>query len=211
MVASRRTQAERRESTRATILDATVEALTDLGLARTTTSEIAARAGTSQGSIFRYWATKGELLADAAGHVFDRLRHEYGEQLSARLVDDAARGDDGRDDPVATAIELLWSTFQQPDLTAVLELYTAARTDDDLATALREIQPQHRRNLHALAAALLPDLAPLPFFADVVDVVIAAVQGATTSLAASPRPDVDRERTIRTLTACARAMVDAGS
>ncbi len=47
---TRRTQAERSALTRAQLLDATVECLSALGYARTTTTEIAERAGLSRGS-----------------------------------------------------------------------------------------------------------------------------------------------------------------
>jgi AcrR family transcriptional regulator len=46
----RRTQAERRESTRTALLDAAVECLIDEGYAAVTTRGVAERAGVSQGA-----------------------------------------------------------------------------------------------------------------------------------------------------------------
>jgi AcrR family transcriptional regulator len=79
-----RTQAERRASTQAKILDATVDALVHHGYAGASTTEICKRAGVSQGALFRYWPTKGELLADAAQHLLQRVTVAYEEAFVGR-------------------------------------------------------------------------------------------------------------------------------
>ncbi len=174
--ARRRTQAERRLATTTAILDATIDNLVERGYAGTSTTEICKRAGVSQGALFRHWASKGELLAAAAAHLFGRVTAAY---------EDTARADMS----VSEAVELLWESYQQPDLQAVIELYVAARTDVDLAAALREIEPAHRANLHRIALGVLPpELAGDPDIASIIDVSIAAVQGATMAIAAAPDP-----------------------
>jgi AcrR family transcriptional regulator len=168
-----RTQAERRASTQAKILDATVEALVHVGYAGASTTEICKRAGVSQGALFRYWPTKGELLADAAKHLLGRVTTAYEQTF-------AGRGGVG----AREALEGLWETFRLPDLQAAVELYVAARTDPDLAAALARIEPDHRRNLHRIAVEVLdPALVALPGFADFVELALAAVQGAAMSAA----------------------------
>jgi len=69
---ARRTQAERTASTRARLLDATLECLCDLGYARTTTPEIARRAGLSRGAQLHHFPTKAELVTGAIEHLFAR-------------------------------------------------------------------------------------------------------------------------------------------
>jgi AcrR family transcriptional regulator len=168
-----RTQAERRASTQAKILDATVEALVHVGYAGASTTEICKRAGVSQGALFRYWPTKGELLADAAKHLLGRVTTAYEQTF-------AGRGGVG----AREALEGLWETYRLPDLQAAVELYVAARTDPDLAAALARIEPDHRRNLHRIAVEVLdPALVALPGFADFVELALAAVQGAAMSAA----------------------------
>ena len=81
--------------------------------------------GVSQGALFRYWPTKGALLADAAAHLLARVTTAYEQALAGRAV--SAR----------EALEALWETYRLPDLQAAVELYVAARTDPDLAAALR--------------------------------------------------------------------------
>jgi len=163
------TQAERRASTQAKILDATVEALVAVGYAGTSTTEICRRAGVSQGALFRYWSTKGELLAAAAAHLLGRVTTAYEQAF-------AGRGGVG----AREALEALWETYRQPDLQAAVELYVAARTDPELAAALARIEPAHRANLQRIAIQVIdPALVALPGFAQFVELALAAVQGAS--------------------------------
>ncbi len=187
--AARRTQAERRLATTTAILDATIDNLVERGYAGTSTTEICKRAGVSQGALFRHWSSKGELLAAAAAHLFGRVTAAYEATATAKA-----------DMSVSEAVELLWESYQQPDLQAVIELYVAARTDVDLAAALREIEPAHRANLHRIAAGVLPpELAGDADIASIIDVSIAAVQGATMAIAAAPDPASVKQAILRGL------------
>jgi AcrR family transcriptional regulator len=162
------TQAERRASTQAKILDATVEALVHDGYAGASTTVICRRAGVSQGALFRYWPTKGDLLADAAAHLLGRVTTAFEESFG------------GKNLSIREALEALWETYRQPDLLAAVELYVAARTDPDLAAALARIEPAHRANLQRIATAVVdPALLAVPGFASFVELALAAVQGAS--------------------------------
>jgi AcrR family transcriptional regulator len=167
------TQAQRRASTQAKILDATVQALVSVGYAGASTTEICRLAGVSQGALFRYWPTKGALLADAAAHLLGRVTTAYEQAFAGR------GGVSARE-----ALEALWDTYRQPDLQAAVELYVAARTDPDLAEALRRIEPAHRANLQRIAVHVLdPTLLTIPGFASFVELALAAVQGASVGAA----------------------------
>ena len=166
------TQAQRRASTQAKILDATVEALVAVGYAGTSTPEICRRAGVSQGALFRYWPTKADLLADAAAHLLGRVTTAYEQAFTGRNVG------------VREALEALWSAYRQPDLLAALELYVASRTDPELAAALARIEPAHRANLQRIAMRVMdPEVVALPGFASFVELALAAVQGASVGAA----------------------------
>jgi len=123
-VPPRRTQAERRERTRAALLDATVSSLVDLGFSGTTTTEVAHRAGVSLGALLHHFPSKADLLAAAVGHVLERRQAEFREAMTG-----VAPGVDRID----AAIDLLWSSFSGPTFTAWLELWVASRTDAELA------------------------------------------------------------------------------
>jgi len=168
--AKRRTQAERRAATRGKLLDATLSCLVDAGYAGLTTPEICARAGVSQGALFKHFPTKAELLAAAIEHLFAGLVDGYGERFAAV---------DAKKSPIRTGVTLLWDVFQDPRLHAAYDLYTAARTDEELRSRLTPVVRNHYANLHGLARKLLRDLVHVPDerLDDAVDLAILALQG----------------------------------
>ena len=123
----RRTQEERSASTRARLLDATIECLFELGYASTTTTEIAKRAGLSRGAQLHHFPTKAELVTTAVDHVFARRTAEF-RAAFANLPSDTNRAQ--------AAIDLLWSMVSGPTFYAWLELLVAARTDVELEPAV---------------------------------------------------------------------------
>jgi AcrR family transcriptional regulator len=167
---TRRTQAERRAGTRQGLLDATVESLVEAGYAGTTTTEVCRRAGVSQGALFKHFASKAELVAAAAEHLFAHLVGEFERALPSAEPTTAG---------AAAAVRQLWSVFQQPRLHAAFELYNAARTDVELAASLAPIAARHAANVRAHARVLFPAAAAArPDFDAVVAVVVSAMQGA---------------------------------
>jgi AcrR family transcriptional regulator len=135
----RRTQQERRESTRGRLLDATIESLVELGYSATTTLEIERRAGVSRGARIHHYPTKASLLADAVDHLYRRLSDHYDAAFGRAPAgaSDAAR--------LRSGLRLLWSVYRQRSYTAVLELHMAARTDDELRARLFEVGELHRK------------------------------------------------------------------
>ncbi|MFD3593065.1 TetR/AcrR family transcriptional regulator [Nocardia sp. NPDC058640] len=123
----RRTQDERRRETRKVLLDAAFDALVEFGFRGTTTSEVAHRAGVSIGALLHHFPTKSQLLTAAVSHAFDRRIEEYQESMM---------GLDPSADTVDAAVDMLWSMYSRPTFLAWNELWTAARTDPDLATAV---------------------------------------------------------------------------
>src|SRR5262245_64527906 len=116
----RRTQAERSAATRARLLDATVECVSELGYARTTTPEIARRAGLSRGAQLHHFPTKAELVASAVEHLVKRRNREFREAF-ARVPAGVDR--------YAAAIDILWSMLCGPSADAWCELALAEGTD----------------------------------------------------------------------------------
>ena len=159
---TRRTQAERSALTRAQLLDATVECLSALGYARTTTTEIADRAGVSRGAQLHHFPTKAELVITAVGHLFDRRHAEFVEAI-ARLPAGAPRA--------AAAIDLLWRMVSGPTFYAWLEITVAARTDPELRAPVASLTARFMDTVRKTFADLFPapvDPNPLydvaPFF-----------------------------------------------
>jgi AcrR family transcriptional regulator len=125
--ARHRTQAERSERTRELLLDATISCLVELGYARTTVHEICQRAGLSRGAQQHHFATKAELMTSALEHLFKRLGEEILAATSS-LPPGPSRLD--------TGIDLLWRAYSGTLSTAAVELWVAARTDEELRRRL---------------------------------------------------------------------------
>lgn len=120
----RRTQAERTAGTRATLLDAAIATLVDVGYSRASTQEIARRAGVSRGAQLHHFPTKETLVVAAV------------ERLVERRLEEIVGSD--RDGPVGPA--LLLEAFSGPLFHAALELWVAARTDRALHAAMEPLE-----------------------------------------------------------------------
>jgi AcrR family transcriptional regulator len=165
----RRTQEERSAATRARLLDATVACLSERGWARTTTTEIADRAGVSRGAQLHHFPTKAELVTTAVEHLFMRRNEEF-RAAFAELPADAPRG--------PAAVELLWSMMRGPTFHAWLELVVAARTDAALAHTVRRIGDRFTDNVRQTFLELFPRPADAPPLYDLAPAVtFALLQG----------------------------------
>jgi AcrR family transcriptional regulator len=185
----RRTQAERTAATRARLLDATLECLCDLGYARTTTPEIARRAGLSRGAQLHHFPTKAELVASAVAHLLERRHREF-RAAFARVPAGADR--------YAAAIDILWSMVSGPSFHAWLELAVAARADPELQAAVRDLTER----LSALVADTFRDIfgpgrPDDPFFAVAPHFAFALLDG----LALQRIAGVDRAQLARVVDA----------
>lgn len=123
----RRTQAERTATTRAALLAATVDTLVERGYRRTTTTDVARRAGVSPGALLHHFPTKADLLSAAVEHVMQGRMADFRKAM-ADLPSDALRG--------PAAVDLLWEMFAGPTFLAWLELWVAARTDPEISAAV---------------------------------------------------------------------------
>lgn len=113
------------------LLDATIACVIELGYARTSTIEIAERAGVSRGAMLHHYPSRAELVAAAIEHLTTRRIAEF-VAASSRFADDAALADN--------IVDLLWSHFESSTFDAVLELSMAARTDPELAQVIHPLE-----------------------------------------------------------------------
>lgn len=126
----RRTQAERSDSMRSRLLEATLQSLAEDGYAASTLSSIVRRAGVSRGAQVHHYPNKQALMLDAAEDLLRRTYRQLGELL-------LSIGDEG--DRLARLVEAAWDqVFSTPLFHAYTELLVASLRDDDLAEALRE-------------------------------------------------------------------------
>ena len=170
----RRTQAERRASTRKALLDAATACLIEDGYAGFSTTEIVKRAGLSQGALFKHFPTKDELLAATAEHLYDEMIYRYVRRFRRLERKDEAARIDG-------AIRLLWQMFESPEMGAALELAVAARTDAELASRLEPIVARHAQRVRDVAADLFPHATDGPGYDLTIDLVLELMLGMSVS------------------------------
>ena len=146
----RRTQEERSATTRALLLDATIDCLHQLGYAGTTTTEIADRAGVSRGAQLHHFPTKQELVGTAVSWVLDRRLDEF-KRAWAELPKDTDRA--------SAAIDLLWNATSGPAFYAWLELLVAARTDPSLRKTIQDISTRFSQGVIDAFHEVFPESA----------------------------------------------------
>ena len=176
-------QDERSEETRTRLLEATIESLIAVGYARTSTTEIAERAGVSRGAQVYHYPTKAALVVAAVERLL-RRRYQEVQQLFAERLPRAGRP--------GVAIDLLWRMFEGPSFAAWLEFVVASRTDPELrAAVVRQSEPF----VNSVGEALrkyLPEAAWNPVLRK-PDFVFAVLDGL--ALARILYPDEDRRST----------------
>ena len=126
----RRTQRERSEAMRSRLLEATIDCLYEVGYSRTTTIEVAARAGVSRGAQLHHFPTKKRLVTVAVRHLLEKRLEEF------RV---AFAGLPQGVDRYQAVIDILWEKTSNRAFYAWLELVVAARTDTSLRKTVVEI------------------------------------------------------------------------
>ncbi len=152
----RRTNQERSATTQAAILDATIEQLAEHGYGRTTTVEVAERAGVSRGALVHHFSTRSDLVLAALEYLCERRL----EELEAGIARLSATATAARP---SAFVDLMWSTFEGPLFTAQLELWMAARADADLFERLYPLERGFGKRLSELCTEALGDGAG-PFY-----------------------------------------------
>jgi AcrR family transcriptional regulator len=152
----RRTQEERSATTRAALLDATIDCLVEYGYANLTTTRVVERAGVSRGAQVHHFPTKAELVAEAVKHLANKRMQEFVEE-APRLP----RSDERR---VAWLLDRAWDVHASPLFVAALELWVAARTDVTQAVT-------------SVAPTLFPKLAARQTFNAELEATMAAIRG----------------------------------
>jgi AcrR family transcriptional regulator len=123
----------RSERARLAILDAAADLLVEDGLAAATMEAIAARAGVSKVTIYKWWPSRGAVAVDA---YFRRYR-------PTMPLDDT--GDIARD--LTAQLSLMVDAFRGRAGAVMAELIGAAQSDPSLAETLRARWIQPRREI----------------------------------------------------------------
>jgi len=165
----RRTQAERRAATRRALLDATLDGLAEVGYNSLTTAQVVARAGVTRGAQAHYFATKADLVTEALLYLTEEM---LGELLTTRI---ASTG--GVRARYAALLDRLWEIFSARRADAHLQLFVAARTDDELRRHLVAFDRRIARTLTDAAERVTPDLVRRDDFKPLMNTALATIRG----------------------------------
>lgn len=121
----RRSQQERRESTIALLIDATISTISEVGYAQTSLGAVCERSGVSKGGLFRHFDSRLDLVVAAAAEVARR----HTESVRARFAELRAP-------TIADALRVMRERHRARDNVVWFELMVAARTDAELRSRL---------------------------------------------------------------------------
>lgn len=178
-----RTRRERTADSRALILDAAVDSLVERGYAGASTLVIQAKAGVSRGRLLHHFPSRDGLLVAAAQHLANTRLAQTRRRAEQRLAGDTGFA------RVDRCIELLWATFQEPHFWAAIELWTAARTNEALAAALRPEERGLRAAIREVTDAIWgPEIAAHPNYEQLRELLFTSMRGAAMPYAFEDRP-----------------------
>lgn len=152
---ARRTNVERAAETVDLIINATLDAIAEVGLRSATTGEISRRAGVSIGALFHHFATRLDLIVAAVDY---NLTDRYTRVSS--FVDQAALQESFRLDHPRALLRLVRSITREPRSMVWIEVLNAARTDAELRDRVTPLLAR-QRDLFRSVALTHPNLAAM--------------------------------------------------
>ncbi len=166
---TRRTQAERREQTRARLLDATIQSILEVGYAGTTTRRVAELAGVSQGAQTHHFPHRVDLVGAAVERLAGRRIAELHELVAALPAAPSQR--------IAAMLDLLWADYSSPIFTVFVKLWVAAADDQELYDRLVPLERRLARAIVAVANDLGGDLVDRPDWTGTLLLALSAIRG----------------------------------
>lgn len=179
MTTTRGPQQARSQATHAKLIEAAAECLVQKGYAGTSTQAVAQAAGVSQGALFKHFPSKAELLGAAVAHLLGSLVGMFRGEAGQRF--ERAMGG-GLLERVGVAVGALWAVFRSAEMSALLEVYVAARTDPVLEARLGPALEAHNGHIFDEARRLFPEVAAHPEFEGAIGAVVYAMQGVLVGL-----------------------------
>lgn len=189
------------------ILEAAVDVLVERGLDGFTTPVVAAIAGVAQGTLFRHFPTKRELLAATTARAIDVTMADHARSFAAKVQRPATDVE-----LVRLAIETLRDAYFDDRIAAANEVRSRSRTDPELHAALVPILATADTFGADAVALLLPESfrSSGDDFRAVARLVTSSLQGRAMARIALPDPNADAEL-VDTLIALAVSVMAAPS
>jgi AcrR family transcriptional regulator len=165
-------------STRASIVQATIDALEEVGYAGTTTVEVHKRAGVSRGALLHHFGSRAALLAAAV------------EEIGLRRHDEMISGDIKRSDRIVElgeALAVLRRSFSSVTYCVEQELWAAARTDAELRVSVQPVEQRLGRQMKSGLDRLF-QIVPQANRETVIQMAVTYVRGLAVADSLRTRP-----------------------
>jgi AcrR family transcriptional regulator len=179
---SRRSQAERTATTRAALLEATIDRVILHGYASVTSAEIAERAGVTRGALAHHFTSKAELVTAAIRYLADKLIADYIANLPG-----PGRGADNLDE----YLDSMWELYRSPLQIAALDLWVGARTDPDLVQSLQDLQRSVNEGVRAASHAAFEGVIAPRVVSELLSTTSATMRGLSVLTYAGDRADAE--------------------
>ncbi|GAB3301018.1 TetR family transcriptional regulator [Epidermidibacterium keratini] len=164
-------RAAQRMATRERIVSAAIDVLRSNGVAATSTLEVQKAAGVSRGALLHHFPTRKDLVRALIDELVRRNE----------AVVDTALATAAGDDQVGRAVHALWAAAQAESALLEMDLWHAARSDDELRTALIDAERAAGRDLtRVVARAFGVEYAGNPRLPLVTSMTLALIRGLST-------------------------------
>lgn len=181
-----RTQQQRREATVAGLLDASIAVIAEMGYARASAKAITARAGVSDGALFRHFDTMGDFMAATAYEVMRRQLDLFSKQVAEIPTDASA---------MEAVLAILRDLTTNSTNAVLYELLIAARTDEKLRATLQNVLAEYRAKIYDTARGLPgADAFPADILPNLVAMMTNSFDGAAIVEYVLPQPDIAAKR-----------------
>lgn len=164
------------------LVDALIECLVDLGYSGTTIAAACRRAGVSPASFRHRFGTKSQAFLVVVDYLTAKRERDLRWTASQLEADE---------DRVGAVIELLWAGFTSRLFGAAIELWVAARSDERLWLALRQVERALARRNRQMVAEMV-DLDQYPNLDRALEQVTYLMRGAAVADLLRSEPDPDR-------------------
>jgi AcrR family transcriptional regulator len=141
----RRSQKERSAETSARLMEATIDLLHDRGLTRTSTPEIARKAGVSRGALTHHFAGRDAIISTSVNAMLGRTTRD----LHRFAEDFVARG--GSTDEI---VDYIWEMMRDRLFYVTMEYLPEVRHNPDFRTTIVPVVKEFHAGLDAVWTAL---------------------------------------------------------
>lgn len=144
----RRRQVDRTEATRAALIRAAIDTVSELGYAGATSGRIAARAKVTRGALQYHYNTVHDLFLEVVRYVSDVVVGEIEAQASAGGT---------LEERISAIADHYWQAYSGRDYYALIEIWMGSRSNDDFRAKIEELMKHYNEKRNEYWRIMLPD------------------------------------------------------